>query len=159
MVTCTFEDGGKGFLRHVVVDALVIQKDTILLVKRADTLSEGGKWALPGGFADRDETTQKAVTREVLEETGYEIHNPILFTIRDNPNRPHEDRQNVAFVFIAQAGEKIGESDWESSDVQWFALEKLPEKESIAFDHFDDIQLYLEYKKKNLPIPILSPTS
>ena len=72
MITCKFEDAGDALLRHVAVDALVIKNNTILLVKRADFLLEGGKYCFPGGYLDRDETLKEGVLRELQEETGYQ---------------------------------------------------------------------------------------
>src|SRR5215471_14320648 len=79
MISCSFENGHKASLRHVVVDNLVLQGDRLLLVKRAAKLSEGGKWGLVGGFVDRDETIKQAVAREIMEETGYEVADITLF--------------------------------------------------------------------------------
>lgn len=56
MITCTFEDGGRGKLRHAVVNAIILKENKILLVKRSPKITEGGKWGLVGGFMDRDET-------------------------------------------------------------------------------------------------------
>jgi len=146
MITCQFEKGPKTSLRHVVVDALIIDENKILLIKRAEHLINGGKYALPGGYLDRDETAQQAVVREVMEETGYKVKVEKLFTIIDNPNRPQEDRQNVAFIYEVRSLGKVGEHDpSEVLDVKWYDLEKLPSKADFAFDHFQTI---LEYKKK-----------
>jgi ADP-ribose pyrophosphatase YjhB (NUDIX family) len=137
------------------VDALVLKGGSLLLVKRALSLSEGGKWALVGGFMERDETIRQAAAREVLEETGYEIGALQLLTIRDNPGRPREDRQNIVFVFFCEAGEKVGKPDWESTAQDWFPLDSLPNEELVAFDHYADIELYLDYKKGKIEIPIM----
>ena len=149
MLRCTFENGGKGSLRHVIVDALVLNgKNEILLVKRAKgKLLEGGKWAIVGGFVERDETIEQAVHREVLEETGWEINNIKLLRIIDNPNRPNEDRQNIAFVYTCEAIEKTGEADDESSEQKWFSFENLPTKDEFAFDHLEDIEFYLKKRR------------
>ena len=155
MIHCTFENGDKATLRHVVIDAILLKENKILLVKRAKKLIEGGKWALAGGFVERDENLKHALEREVLEESGLKITNIELFTIIDNPHRRNEDRQNISFVFICEAGERIGESDWEVTEQKWFNLDKLPSEEEIAFDHLEIIQLYLRYKKENLKLPIL----
>jgi 8-oxo-dGTP diphosphatase len=117
---------------------------------------EGGKWGLPGGFVDRDETLKEAAAREVLEETGWQVKDLQLLTIRDRPDRPKEDRQNISCVFIAQAVEEVGEADWESDDVQWFELDKVPAKELIAFDHVSNISLYQRYLKEGLDLPIFT---
>jgi len=155
MISCVFEDGGKVSLRHVVVDTLVLKDNKVLLVKRADKLLEGGKWGLIGGFVDRDENLIQTVNREVFEETGYRVSGVTLLTIRDNPDRPHEDRQNISFVFFSKAGKKEGIADKESTSQEWFNFNNLPKKEELAFDHYQDIQLYLNYKKNNTSLPTL----
>lgn len=151
MILCTFEDGGKATLRHVVIDSIIIKNNKLLMVKRSGNLVQGGKWALIGGFVDRDETAEKAVAREVFEETGYKLKNIKFFTIIDIPNRKNEDRQNIAFVYVCKAGEKEGEPDNESTEQKWFNFKSLPEEEEIAFDHFQTINLYLKYKNNPTP--------
>lgn len=146
MIDCKFEDGGKGELRHVGVDALIIKDNKLLMVKRSPKLTEGNKWSVAGGFVNRDETTKQAITREVFEETGYKLTAIKLFTVIDKPDRRNEDRQNIAFVYICEAGEKEGKPDWESTDQQWFELNNLPKSEEIAFDHEQIINLYLQHQ-------------
>jgi 8-oxo-dGTP diphosphatase len=154
MINCTFEDGAAVSLRHATVDTLVIKDGRILLVKRNKRLIEGGKWGLTGGYMDRDENMTQAAVREVLEESGWTIKNLQLLTIRSNPDRPHEDRQNISLVFFAEAVAKTGEPDWESDDVQWFDLNNLPPRKQIAFDHADNIDLYQRYLKERLALPV-----
>ena len=153
MITCSFEDGNKASLRHVVVDVLVIKENKILLVKRAQKLLEGGKWALVGGYIERDENLHEGAKREIFEETGYTVTDISLLTVRDNPDRPHEDRQNISFVFFCTALEKEGEADDESDEQRWFGFDEIPE--NLAFDHALDVELYLKYKSENLLLPVL----
>ena len=158
MISCTFENGSKTSLRHVTVNAIVIKDGKILMGKRGTyngkPILESGKWALIGGFFDRDETLEQSVKREVLEETGWNIDNVKLFRINDNPNRPKEDRQNVDIIFITQAKEKVGESDEEVTETEWFALDSLPPRDQIAFDHADSIELYQKYLKEHMQLPL-----
>lgn len=143
MITCTFENGGTGSLRHVTVDALLLNENNqILLVKRAPHLTNGGLFALIGGFVDRDETLEEAVIREIIEETGYEATVEKLLRIIDAPQRPKEDRQNISFTYIARVGKKVGESDKESTEMRWFELNALPDKDQFAFDHLESIEFY-----------------
>lgn len=153
MISCEFEDGGKASLRHVVVDTIVTKGNQILLAKRASHLSSPGKYGLIGGFVDRDETATQAVAREILEETGYSSTVEFLFCIVDNPQRPQEDRQNIAFVYVARAGEKTGEPDNESKEIAWFDLDNLPPKESFAFDHYEDIERYKQHLTNPFSLP------
>ncbi len=155
MLTCTFENGNKASLRHVTVDALLLNKGKVLLVKRTGKLLEGGKWGLVGGFVERDETVKEAVAREALEETGYTVKNITLLTIRDNPDRPKEDRQNISFIFFCDVVEKVSNSDWEVDDQQWFDLNNVPSAAEIAFDHLKNIELYRDYLNSNRSLPIL----
>lgn len=154
MIKCFFENGNESSLRHVVADVLVVKKNKILLIKRTGKLLEGGKWGLAGGYVERDENLKEAAKREVSEETGYKIEKIILLTIRDNPDRPKEDRQNISFVFFAKVGEKVGISDWEVDDQKWFDFSHLPKEAEIAFDHYQNIQLYLSYLKKGFSLPV-----
>lgn len=156
MINCEFEDGGKVSLRHAVVNSLVLKDGKILMVKRSLKLLEGGKWGLAGGFADRDETLKEAAEREIFEETGWRVKDLQLLTIIDNPVSQREDRQNISFVYFCTAVEKNGEADWESDEQKWFALNDLPAKDTIAFDHADCIKLYQNYLTKNLSLPITS---
>lgn len=149
MLTCTFENGGKATLRHAIVDIMLINNNKILLEKRAHHLHTApGKYALIGGFVNRDETLKEAAIREAREETGYDIEIEALFRIIDDPKRPQEDRQNIMFLYIAHPIKKIGEKDRESSEIKWFGLNNLPPKKDFAFDHFKQIQLYKQQIKK-----------
>lgn len=155
MITCTFENGNQNSLRHVTVGCLVIKDGKILLGKRADGLLEAGKWCLLGGYVDRDETTLEAGIRETMEESGWVVRNLQLLRVNDNPDRPHEDRQNIDFIYIADAVEKTGEKDWESEEVRWFALNDLPADDQMAFDHLDSVKLYRKYLDVPFPLPIV----
>src|SRR3989339_175624 len=159
MINCFFENNNKASLRHVTVNAIVVKNNQVLLGKRGTLngkpILESGKWGLLGGFFGRDENLIQAVKREVMEESGWEINNLKLFKINDNPNRPHEDRQNVDIIFIANAVKQTKTSDEEVSKLQWFDLDKLPPKEEIAFDHGENLELYKKYLKEKFILPIL----
>lgn len=145
MITCYFEKSKTRVnLRHVVVDGLVIKDKRILLVKRGPgSFIEIGKWALPGGYLELDETCEQAIIREVKEETGYECEVIKLFRLNDNPKRPVENnRQNVSVIYLIKVLKKVGSFDHEISAVKWFDLDNLPPVKEIAFDHLDTINLY-----------------
>lgn len=159
MLTCFFEDGGKSSLRHVTVNAIVVKDNKVLLGKRGTVrgkpMMEAGKWGLLGGYFNRDENLIQAVKREVMEESGWEIDDLQLFRINDNPNRRHEDRQNVDIVFFARAVKQVGTSDEEVTELKWFDLDNIPPKDLFAFDHRDSLVIYINYLKNKHPLPLL----
>lgn len=159
MLTCFFENNDKAFLRHVTVNAIVIKDNQVLMGLRGTfngkPLLESGKWALIGGYFDRDENLTQAVKREVMEESGWEIDNLKLLRINDNPNRPKEDRQNVDMIFVGEAVRQIGHTDEEVTKLKWFDLDKLPPADMIAFDHGEDIEIYRRYLKEKFDLPVL----
>lgn len=154
MITCTFEDGGKGKLRHIVVHAIVEMDGKLLLGKRTGDLLETGKWGLPGGFLNRDETAGQAAVRELKEETGWDSEVISVFRVNTRPDRPHEDRQNIAIDFLVKPLKKTGESDKESSKVEWIPVGELMPLDEFAFDHGESIGLYLQYRKNPFPLPL-----
>lgn len=52
----------------------IVRGDKILLVQRAfDDHWMPGKWSFPGGEADKGETLEQGLKREIQEETGLEV--------------------------------------------------------------------------------------
>ncbi len=160
MINCTFENGNiaKPGLRHITVPVIVYRQNEILLglrgTKNGTPILESGKWGLLGGFFDRDETLVEAASREVMEESGWEIKTPQLFIINDSPNRPMEDRQNVDMIYIAEAILQTGTHDEEVKELRWFDIDNLPSDDQIAFDHALAIKLYKKHKSNPLELPI-----
>jgi len=155
MLTCFFEDKGKALLRHVTMTGIAVSGNKILGIKRAKHLLEGDKYALPGGYLGRDENTKEAIKREIKEETGYDCEVKELFRFNDDPNRPHEDRQNVDCAFLINIKDKIGDFDDEVQEVIWFDLDNLPPEEQWAFDHYELVMLFLKYQKQKFPLPVI----
>ena len=155
MITCIFEDGGKGELRHVVMHVLAVKDDKILLVKRAPGILEAGKWGFPGGFLSQGENVETGALRELMEETGYEGKIEKLFRINSSPQRRNDQgRNNVVFEFLVSVGEKTGESDWEQTEVEWKEIDSLNE-DMMAFDHYLTIEALKRYMKEEFSLPLI----
>ncbi|OGE43180.1 hypothetical protein A3B45_01430 [Candidatus Daviesbacteria bacterium RIFCSPLOWO2_01_FULL_39_12] len=156
MINCIFENGSKTSLRHVVVHAIVEKDGKLLLEKRAPELLEGEKWSLPSGFLGRDETAGKGVLRELKEETGWTGEIVSLFRINTKPDRPHEDRQNIAIEFIIKPLEQVNKPDKESTEIEWISIDDLPPFNEFAFDHGESIELYLKYKQNPYALSLIA---
>jgi 8-oxo-dGTP diphosphatase len=72
--------------RREGADALVRDaRGRVLLVRRADD----GRWAMAGGWVDPGETPERAVVREVAEETGLRVSAPRLLHTKQRPASVH----------------------------------------------------------------------
>jgi len=104
----------------------------ILLIERLNPPYEG-KWALPGGFMEMEETLEEAARRELLEETGIKAGELIRFETFDKPDRDPRGRtitQIFIMIWKKEMGMPVADSDAKS--LKWYDLSKLPE---LAFDH------------------------
>lgn len=67
------------------VRGVIFKDDRIMLVRE---LSDG-KWTLPGGWADVNDSPSEAVAREVREETGYVVEVSKLLAVYDQNMHGH----------------------------------------------------------------------
>jgi 8-oxo-dGTP diphosphatase len=103
-------------------------KGIVLIERRYEPLG----YALPGGFVKVGETVEKAVLREVKEETGLDAQIVKLLGVYSEPNRdPRFHVVSVVFVLDAY-GEPKGGDDAKKAVV--FPIEDLP-FDKIVFDH------------------------
>ena len=120
----------------VTVDIIVFRNNMgeILLIKRLYPPFEG-KWALPGGFMDMNETLEQAAARELEEETGLsgiELNQFQAFSALDRD--PRHRTVSVVFYGILKKEQSLVKADSDAKDAVWFNLNDLP---PLAFDHND----------------------
>ena len=76
---CQHCDYGREAIDSKVVCKIVITKDdAALILLRADTEKFPNRWDLPGGHIHLGEDMEEGLRREVLEETGLVLSNPIF---------------------------------------------------------------------------------
>lgn len=126
----------------LTVDVVIQQEgagEKVVLIKRRNPPFG---WALPGGFVDIGEATERAARREAAEETGLDVRLTGILGVYSDPGRdPRGHTVTVAYVGEA-TGEPRSRSD--AADVGVFGLDELPGQ--IAFDHdriLADFQSYL----------------
>ena len=101
------------------------------------------------------ETIAQGALRELREETGWEGDVIALLRVNSRPDRPREDRQNVAFDLVIAPRHQSGAADEESTEIRWFPLDALPAPESLAFDHGDTVRAYLEWRRTGAATPVV----
>ena len=99
------------------------QNNEILLVKR-NVEPEKGKWALPSGFIEAEETTEDATTRELKEETN--INGKIKKLIGVYIEHPQLYKSVLVIGYEVEfiSGSLLAGSD--CSGARFFSLDELP---------------------------------
>ncbi len=113
----------------LTVDAVIILNGKIVLIERKNPPYQG-KYALPGGFVDIGETIEKAVEREVNEETGLTIEIVKLLGVYSEPSR--DPRGHTVSIVYLVLGDGIPKANTDAKGVQLFDIQNIPE---MAFDH------------------------
>lgn len=132
-----------GTVPSLTVDGIIFQKQNILLIKRKHEPFQG-KWALPGGFVEYGETTEKAVTREIYEETGLKTDVTDIVGVYSDPHRdPRGHTVSIVYMLVVCGGALQSGDD--ASDAQFFKISHLPE---LSFDHEQIIQDALALKRR-----------
>ena len=111
----------------VDVRGAVFDEDERVLLMREKI---DGRWSLPGGWADPGDAPSVAVTREILEETGY--HSAVVKLIacwdRDRQGNPPPLPVHVykLFFLCRRDGGVQPPAELETLEVGWFGLGELP---------------------------------
>ena len=104
----------------------------VLLVRRAQE-PFAGRWALPGGFVDIDESLKRAAWRELREETGIRAGFLEQVGAFGRPDRdPRERVITIAYLAIVPIDRLEIRSGSDAADARLFDVESLPK---LAFDH------------------------
>ncbi|MFW6014348.1 MAG: NUDIX domain-containing protein [Candidatus Nanoarchaeia archaeon] len=119
----------KAFL---ATDIIVLKENNILLIKRKNEPYKS-KYALPGGFVEKEERIEETTIRELWEETGIKVKEKDLgrIGVYSEPKRDPRGRV-VSFVFKVEIEVKKVKAGDDAEDANWFSLQNLPE---LAFDH------------------------
>lgn len=153
-----------------VVFAITLDGMKVLIAKRSENMmDEAGKYGIPCGYLDWNETTFEGMTREVYEETSlylpdYQLYlvngdNTKPFTIHDSPAN---NRQNVSLLFLSiynfSPRMDLFPSDIEqykneeTSEVKWMSIQefylKYDQEYQWAFNHNETIKEAVKYFNK-----------
>ena len=121
-----FWEGEEGYATPKVdVRGGIFDGDRVLLVReRSD-----GKWTLPGGWVDINDSPSGAVVREVFEESGYRARAVKLAALVDKLRHPHPPGihhiYKLFFLCELTGGEPAVSN--ETDGVDFFPVQALPE--------------------------------
>lgn len=120
---------------NYTADAVVIRDDALCLILRSD----GGGWALPGGFRDSGELGIDAARREAMEEASIELGEGTLVyagPVDDPRNTDTRWIETEAYLFNVAKADLHKGSD--ADDARWFPLSALPQQ--LYASHHDIIR-------------------
>lgn len=124
----------------VTVDLVILtirDGDLAVLVVQRGSEPFAGRWALPGGFVEPDETLVEAARRELEEETSVRVEEARLEQLASYGDPDRDPRGRVVSVawlaVVPQGTDPTAGSD--ASEAQWRPVDGLLGDTDLAFDH------------------------
>lgn len=109
------------------VRGAVFRGNSVLLTQE---LIDGGRWTLPGGWADVNLTPSENVVREVQEEAGLIVRAAKLALVLDRDAsghpQPHPFHIYKLFFVCAEVGAGV-KKEGETGEARFFPVDALPE--------------------------------
>jgi len=122
---CGFAD----FMHVQIGSNAVVERDGSVLLVRLNYGPRDGRWTLPGGLVENDETTEQAAVRETKEETGFDVRLDGLLASWMRPGFPI-----LVVTFRAHiTGGELRVAPDEASEAAFFPKAELPPLEEIAW--------------------------
>ncbi len=129
---------------------VLIREGKVLLQRRCNTGFEHGKYGLPSGHLDGNETAREGCVREMKEEIDIRI-NPEDMEVLHVMHRKCPSDERIDFFMSTQHYEGEGRNcePEKCDDLDWFALDALPENTidyiRKAVEHIRAGVFYSEY--------------
>jgi ADP-ribose pyrophosphatase YjhB (NUDIX family) len=117
----------------VDVRGAVFREDGCILLVRE--VADSGRWSLPGGWAEVNQSPREAVVREVLEESGFAVTVRKLVAIYDRARHPHLPPRPFhiyKLFFVCDIVGGAAQTSSETSEVAFFAEDEIPSDLSIG---------------------------
>lgn len=119
----------------------------VLLIKHAEGISKG-KWALPGGWINRNESIDAAALRLLRELTGVERIYLEQLRAFGAPERFPLDRViTIGYYALVKPEDYNIKAGFTASEAKWFKIEDCPE---LIYDHSEILSYSLSSLRKKV---------
>jgi ADP-ribose pyrophosphatase YjhB (NUDIX family) len=136
----------------VDVRAAAFRDDGALLMVREAT---DGRWSLPGGWADVNQSPREAILREVREESGFEVAIRKLAAVLDRalyghlPPRPFHVYK---LFFLCDIAGGMAQTSLETTEIAFFTEANIPADLSIGrIVPYQIGRMFAHYRDPDLP--------
>ena len=107
---------------------LFVKDNQILLLRRANTGYEDGKYGLVAGHLEAHESLTDGAIREAKEESGVYISPNDLKLVHTMHRRQNDERMDFFFEVRQWTGEIRNTEPDKCDDLSWFPIDNLPNK-------------------------------
>lgn len=135
----------------VDVRGVIFQDSKILLVRE---VADNGRWTLPGGWADVNETPADSVIREVFEESGFETKVIKLLAVYDREKQQHQPAfpyHVYKLFFHCEIIGGVATVSNETSEVAFFDQQEIPELSESRVSRKQIAKFFEYYYNPDLP--------
>ena len=136
----------------VDVRGVVFKENKILLVRE---VADAGRWTLPGGWADVNDTPTGAVVREILEESGFETEVVKLLAVYDREQQKHTPSYPYSVYKLFFQCQIVGgqpQINYEVSEIAFFSEAEIPNELSTSRVTKSQLVRFFEfYRQPDLP--------
>ena len=119
----------------------------LMMLRSKNTRADHGRWGIPGGLVELNETVEEAIKREAKEETGVDlaVFQPIGYV---DHILHAEGKHFVSQIFVATeySGVPVNMEPGKFDRFEWFSVDELPENTSDVVH--GAVRHYVEWTKK-----------
>lgn len=135
--------------RNTYADVLVkdLNRNILLVQRSLSDKFKPGKWWIPGGHVEKNETPTQAAIRELKEETGVKASIVKFLEKKSLPN----DGVSHRFLVAVGSSQNVKLQKEELHDFAWVSIDNAKDYQLVG--EYSDLQSLYEKSKKELALP------